>query len=413
MKVSRVGMRALLTVCALLLGLCGCEYDGPEAIWDPNPPSGAAPVIQQVEPPSRAAAGANELRLVGSNFSSATGGNKVYVSGAEVRIKSASANEIRILRPSVAGDSLSIRVVVEGAAVMASHYPYRVDEVKFLIEGLEGIASVVVIAVDRDENLFALNSQRVVRKVTPGGEASDYATLPTRINARFVTEMRIGPNGFLYLARNLANLDRVPPGSSTPETFGNIPLTVEFFDFDENGNIFAGGRRGLSVVDPAGAATAVGQYDSFVIKAVRVFAPYVYVAANYTGTDASVPAWAIWRNTIESSSGNLGVKQLFFNWAQSGDLASAAISTMALDEQGNVYVGTTDRTVAAPLLMISSDGTTSDALYAGILELGAERIVWGTGKSFYLSRGSASAVQSRRVFRLEMDKNGAPDYGRR
>jgi hypothetical protein len=392
--------------------MVGCEYDGPAAVWDPNQPLGESPAIEQVVPASRAAAGANEITLMGRNFSAAVGGNKVYVSGTEIPVKSASQNEIKIPRPTVVGDSLLIRLRVDGAAILASHYPYRVDEVKFLVDGLEGNASMIVIAVDRDENLYALNSQRVIRKVMPDGQTTDYPALPTRINARFVTEMRVGPNGYLYLARNLGNFDRVPPGGGAPETFGSIPLTVEYFDFDENGNIFAGGRRGLSVVDPAGTATPVGQYDGFVIKAVRVFAPYVYVAANYTGTDPSIPAWAIWRNSIQSSSGSLGDKQLFFNWAQSGDLANAPISAMTLDENGNVYVGTSDRVVVAPVLMISSDGSTSEALYWGILEAGAERLVWGTGNSLYLARGSASQITNRRVFRIDVGKKGAPDYGR-
>ena len=413
MKVRRVDMIVRLSMCAIVAGLFGCEYDGPAAIWDANQPLGESPVIQQVVPANRAAAGANEITLVGNNFSADLDRNKVYVSGTEIQVKSASKNEIKVYRPNVAGDSLMIRVVVQGAAIMASHYPYRVDEVKFLVESLEGPIAVITIAVDRDENVYALNTQRIVRKVTPGGEASDYVTLPTRINARFVTEMRVGPNGYLYLARNVASFDRVPPGGGAPETFGTIPLTVEYFDFDENGNIFAGGRRGLSVVDPTGAATAVGQYDGYEIKAVRVFAPYVYVATRYTGTDPLIPVWAIWRNRIESISGSLANKELFFDWARSGDFAALPISSMAIDEQGNVYVGTNSTTLATPLLIVRSDGSATEALYSGILDPSAERLVWGNGNSLYLSRGSVSAIRDRRVLRIDLGKKGAPDYGRR
>jgi hypothetical protein len=86
---------------------------------------------------------------------------------------------------------------------------------------------------------------------------------------------------------------------------------------------------------------------------------------------------------------------------------------MTLDENGNVYVGTSDRTVAAPVLIISSDGSTTEALYPGIVEPGAERLVWGTGSSLYISRGSVSTITTRRVLRLDVGKNGAPDYGRK
>ncbi|MDZ7309707.1 MAG: IPT/TIG domain-containing protein [candidate division KSB1 bacterium] len=408
MKISRGDMRALLSVCAILVGLLGCEYQGPEAIWDPNQPLGEAPVIEQVVPPSRAAAGVNEIKLIGNNFSPDPAGNKVYIGGVEIPIKSASKSEIRVYRPTVVGDLLWIRVVVQGAAIMASHHPYRIDEVKFLVDALEGGLSVAALAVDKDENLYALNAQRNVRMVTPNGDISTYAAIPTRIIPRNVTEMRMGPNGYMYLASNAANLDRIVPGGGTVERFGSIPQSVQYFDFDENGNIFAGGPRGLFVVNSTGAATAVGQYEGFEIKAVRVFAPYVYVAARNTGTNTV----GIWKSRIESASGNLGDKQLFFDWAQAGDFAKVAISAMTIAEDGNVYVGTNDRTVTNPILMISSDGSQSEALYSGILDPGAERMVWGTGNSLYVSRGF-SGITTRRVLRIDMGKKGAPDYGRK
>ncbi|MGH7455224.1 MAG: hypothetical protein ACRENG_27965, partial [bacterium] len=176
-------------------------------------------------------------------------------------------------------------------------------------------------------------------------------------------------------------------------------VSASFFDFDENGNIFGGGNSGgLFVRNSSGAIRSVGQYANLVIRSVRVFNGYVYVA-----TAGAQPG--VWKNQILAADGALGNNELYFNWANAGEFSAAVISDLTFAEDGDMYVAA-ERKQPDPILVVHPDGST-EALYKGVLKYQVSNFVWGNDQYLYVNHDNASGAS-----RIAMGKNGARYFGR-
>ncbi len=257
--------------------------------------------------------------------------------------------------------------------------------------------------IDAENNIYGA-SNRVIYKVTPAGEETSYGSYSGR-----VTSMRTGPGGYLYVQKTNNNqLSRIAPGGGALVLFYTLPKKASFFDFDPNGNIFLGGNKsGLVRVKSDSTASALGIYDDYDIKAVRVFEGYVYIAAAYLGSDPAVPVTAIWKNQILNPGGDLGDKILAYDWATSGDFAGAEIFDITFSQDGDLYISTDN---IDPVLIVHPDGR-SEPLYKNILLAPITSLVWDNSHYLYLKR--AASYQAIQVIRVEMNKPGAPYYGRR
>ncbi len=377
-----------------------CEYDGPKEVWNPELPTYSAPVITDIEPHNSIAA--LEIKIIGDNFSPLVENNSVYVSGNKAQIKSASNTEICIYRPNLAGDSLTFKVVVKGAFTIAEYSPYKLESMTSTVDVFNAADNVAMLAIDANNNVYGA-SNNVVYKVTPAGERTSFGTYSGRVSS-----MRIGPAGYLYIQKNNNNqLSRIAPDGGKLQLFFTLPKKVSFFDFDQNGNIFLGGNTsGLVIMKSDSTASALGIYDEFDIKAVRVFEGYVYVAAAYTGSDPSIPVTAIWKNQILNPNGDLGDKMLVYDWANSGDFAGAEVFDITFSQDGDLYIACdyTD-----PVLIVHPDGS-SETLYKNILLSPIASLVWDNSHYLYLRR--SASYQAIQVVRVEMNKPGAPYYGR-
>jgi len=400
MNSSKTYKRFWLSLFFLMIIGSGCEYDGPQAIWDPELPDALAPIIHNIEPENSTAA--LEIKIIGDNFSPIAENNSVYVDGNKAQIKSVSKTEICIYRPNLAGDSLTFKVVVKGNYTIAEYSPYKLELMTSTVEAFNQSDNIALIAIDANNNIYGA-SNRVVFKVTPEGDETEYGSYSGR-----VAYMRSGPAGHLYIQKSNNNaLSRIAPGGGNLLLFYTLPKRVSFFDFDSYDNIFLGGKNsGLVLLKPDSTASALGIYDEYDIKALRVFDGYVYVAAEYTGSEATIPATAIWKNQIMNPNGDLGDKELVYDWANSGDFAGAGIFDITFSQDGDLYVGTDH---IDPVLIVHPDGR-SEPLYKNILLSPITNLVWDNSHYLYVKRDAPyEAVQ---VIRVEMNKPGAPYFGR-
>ncbi len=378
----------------------GCEYDGPEEIWNPTLPDGLAPTISRIEPENSIAA--LEIKIIGDNFSPIVENNSVYVGDNKAEIKSASKTEICIYRPNLAGDSLTVKVVVKDAYTIAKYSPYKIESMITTVDAFDADDAIAIIDIDAENNIYAA-SNTVIYKLTPAGERTSFGTYTGKVSA-----MRSGPAGYLYVQKPNSNaFSRIPPSGGKIQLYYTLPKKASFFDFDQSGNIFLGGNKnGLVRVKPDSTASALGIYDEFNIKAVRVFEGYVYIAAEYAGNDPAIPVTAIWKNQILNTNGDLGDKMLVFDWKNSGDFADAEVLDITFSQDGDLYIASdyTD-----PVLIVHTDGS-SEPLYKDILLSPISNIIWGNSHYLYVKRNANyDAVQ---VVRIEMNKPGAPYYGR-
>lgn len=408
---STLGLAVLAT--AFLLPT-GCTKDEPPVVWDPSQSGAATPVITGVSPAS-ALGGITKVTLTGGNFSPVDTNNSVYFGAAAGTIVSSTSTQVVVVPPALDEGGYVIKVVVAGAYGIATYGPYAVQYAGIEYGGFTDLDETYSIAVDGSENVYAQlkaavnDTARVLRiaPVAPYTTKQLYGTLKDALLRPWpkASDMRIGPGGYLYLQQtNNVNIYRIAPGGGVTQLWTALPAKASALDFDQNGNIFAGGdRAGMSVVNTDGTKRIVGSFSTMTIKAVRVFNGEVYVA---TASPGATPG--VWKSRILTTTGDLGTPVQVLDWSQApGTFPASAVLSLAIAADSTIYVGCDN---ADPILAISPSGA-AEALYPGVLSPPATQLIWGTGQYLYCNRDNAVGSK-RRVIRIAMEKNGAPDYGR-
>lgn len=392
MNPLRNKLALVVTIAMIGLALSGCSNDKSAIIYNPNDQGAPTPEITAVDPSAAAVGGVTKMKITGKNFSPAVAENFVYFGTVAGTVLTASPAELTVLPPTLIADSLTLRVVVSKAFLAAKYArPYKLESIS---NPYGKFGSVNSLALDAQENLFASPPSAVV-KLSPNGQTATYSTLI------FVTAsaMKFGSNGFLYAQRNRnIRLYRIAPGGGGAQEFFRFPSLVSYFDFDKNGNLYAGADGGLYVLNPNLTVKTTGKYQGISIKAIRVFNDYAYVAV--AGSTAG-----ILRNKILSADGNLGDDELFFDWTKSGAFAAFEIGDLTFAQDGDMYI-VADRKESDPILVVHPDGK-SETLYAGALKFPVFNFVWGNDQFLYVNHNTAAGVS-----RVAMGKKGAPYFGR-
>jgi len=419
MKWNEIKNKIILPA-SLLFIISGCENKITyEPVWDPDKEGAPTPVIYSIQPDS-AYGGIIEISISGENFVPEIDQNFIYFGRNSAIVKTASANQITVIRPINLSDTVTIHLSVRDAYQSAKFGPYKLEE--GVVDVGKELGRVYSIAIDSDENLYVhRKSDKKIYKITPDGVQSEYGTFS---EAKTSSAMRMGPGGYLYLQRStdtgsgFKRLYKIAPEGGEAERFVKLSREVKSFDFDQNGNIYSGGiNSGMFVIHSDKTFEKVGNYLDFDIRAVRVFEGYVYVAGVYSGTDTllspdntvviAVPAErGIWKSQI-LNDGSLGATEPVFDWANSGSFSASEINDITFLEDGDIYVATNN---SDPILIIHSDGAI-ETLYEGLLSSPATHVVWGNGNYIYINRyGENDDVSG--VDRVIMGKKGAPYYGR-
>jgi hypothetical protein len=398
-----------------ILYIAGCEYENPPAIWNPDVDLGNLPVLNQIDPPDSAVTGINEIKLMGQYFSAVNDSNRVYFSGTRVFVKESTPTQIIVYRPNVVSDTIRINVVVPKAFSVAEYFPYKLEAVQSAVN-LASIERqfIYAVAIGSNDDIY-LASRRRIYRVGSDSLATEYAS--TTFNR--VEDMKMGPEGYLYLVVGTKIIYRIDPVTKAVTTYASVDNTVTKLEFDQNNNIYAAKNRGLYVVNTDASSRKVGQYDSTTVSSIRVYSGHVYVSGQYKGEDSSIPPVGIWRNEILNNQGDLGNNELMVDWMNRGDSISADISDLTFSADGDMYVGMSNHE-QYPILVFhpNADGTytstSCEPLYydPSILEPVTDNIVWGNGQILYLNRGTTFDTGTNRLMRLGMGKNGAPYYGR-
>jgi hypothetical protein len=414
MKPHTLFSSCLTLLTAIMVLGAGCSKDVPPVVWDPDAPGAGTPSIRFVSPAS-ALGGITRVTLSGSNFSPVDSNNIVYFGVQAGQVVSSTDTNIVVVPPDLDNGSYPIKVVVSGSFQPAIYSAYTVEHAGIEYGGFGDLDETYSIAVDGAETMFAQlraatgDTARVfvVPPTPPYTAKTLYGTLKDALQRQWpkASDMRVGAGGYLYLQQtNNANLYRIPPGGGVTVLYTALPARATAIDFDQNGNLFAGGdRAGMSVVKPDGAQRIVGSYATMTIKALKVYNGELYVAAAAPGATPG-----IWKSTITNTDGDLGAPVQVLSWAQApGTFPSSAVLSLAIAVDGTLYVGSDN---ADPILAIPPGGTPS-ALYTGVLSPPATQLIWGTGQYLYCNRDHTVGA-NRRVIRIAMGKNGAPYYGR-
>ena len=381
--------------------LTHCSNDYPDSVYNPETSFKPNPTISDIQP-ATALAGIDKITIVGNNFSDVADENFVYFNGEKATILSSDANSIIVQAPNLPLDSIRVQVSVSGALNFAEFSPYKLLSAIINYSDFDKFDETSGLAMDKTENLFvSLDSPSRVVMVGTDEVRNEYT--PT---IRKSTQMKYGPDGTIFYVNAIQYLLKINADGAGDELFAVLPGAAYDLDFDQNQNIFCGGGAGgIYRVKLDKSSETKYQYDDFYIHALRVLENYLYVAGSYSGSNASIPKEAIWRHEIISSDGDLGEKELIFDFAKS--FVGFTILSLAFDVDGVMYIGTD---APAGIIVVNMDGTFHE-LYPGVMEGTAYAMTWGNDEFLYVTRKNEDESK-RRILRINMRKTTAPYYGR-
>lgn len=376
-----------------------CADTSAPSIYDPSFQSAPTPAITAISPTGLGLAAATPLTIAGTNFSSTIANNFVFFDGLKATLTQATTTQLSFIAPNLVKDSIKVRVSVLGATDFSNTVFYRLDASVTSFGPLGTFDQPYGIACDTAGNVFVSLTASLagigVKKFTPAGVKTDYSPV---VGTRW-SGMKIGPGGFLYTARILPVIYRIPPGGGSAVIWvgpsSGIGPVLDF-DFDAQGNVWACANDvAISRVKPD---LSVKTFP-FIANArtARVFNGYLYVGALVDAVEA------IWRFSIVSAD-SLGSVEKYFDMSQYGVPGTGA-NAITFSSDGNMYVG-----INGPdgIILVRSDKTW-EKYYQGLFSPTVYSFAWGKGSDLY---ASVEKTGSTALLKINTQKTSAPYYGR-
>ncbi|MBI2417557.1 MAG: IPT/TIG domain-containing protein [Ignavibacteriales bacterium] len=383
----------------------GCKEDPTPSVYDPGYSKAETPVIGSITPAGNLLAGISMVTITGSNFSPAKERNIVYFDGTLVTVIEATTTTLKLQAPNIVKDSVKIKVTTLDAINFSTVSLVNIKSAIAEIGSFKSFEAPNAITADIAGNLYVSlvsNNQGMgVIKIAPDGTRSQFA--PKGAETSWFN-MKLGPGGDIYGVRNQPALFIIK-ANTTPATFissGISPVKLQDLDFDINKNIWMGG----SVTDPTTnkifSVTQAKVLKSFAfngdIRALRVYNGYLYIAATRDSNEL------VLRKQIFSSD-SLGAEETYFNFTAAYGKTAGKVWAITFAQDGDLYLGTE----YIDAIIIVHPDKSFEPLYKGVVTLKATKLTWNDGNYMYYTREPGI---SQTIFRVDMQKPGAPYYGR-
>ncbi len=213
------------------------------------------PKVTGIAPATDALAGVTMLTITGENFKPSTAQNMVFFDAAVATLTSATATQLMLKAPVVIGDSIKVKVAVQGADLFSTPYLYKLEaptENKFGNFGAND--EVASMDCDTAGNVFvSMLSSGLgtgVWKFTPDGTKGTTAySNPFSGAVGSWKGMKFGPGGAIFCVAARAIIFRIPPGGGNAAVWvsGSGLSNLNDLDFDAAGNIWTSGTAAASI----------------------------------------------------------------------------------------------------------------------------------------------------------------------
>lgn len=380
---------ALLSV----LMMAGCNEEPPASLYSDNYTSRPQPAVSTLNPATTALAGVTTITITGTNFSAVASENQVYFDATPATILTASTTQLTVRAPNLVKDTVQVRVSVYKSDKYSESKPYKLLAAVMDFGGLAKTDEPYAVTADLAGNIYVSISASGVKKITPAGVKTDYAT-----HAAGVTKwsaMKIGPGGVLYSARILRVIYTTPAGGGAPVIWvtGSAIGNIYDLDFDAQGNCWAGGNN--AAVYRVKQDKTIKAFP-FVCNArsMRVYNGYLYVGGKVDTTEG------VWRAQIITSD-SLGTFESYYNFGAS--YPGYVVNAVTFAADGDMYVGTD----APQAVVVVHQNRSAEPLYPGLFSPVTLLFTWGAGDDMYMIR----SVNTPQLIKSTMLKNGAPYYG--
>jgi hypothetical protein len=224
-----------LLAVAVLAGLwIGCSEEAPPSLYDPNYVSGPQPKVTAIAPAANALAGVTVLTLTGENFQTGIAQNMVFFNTTVATITSATATQLVLRAPYVVGDSVKVKVAVQGADLFSTPYIYKLGaptEDKFGNFGQsDELASMECdVAGNIYVSMLSSGLGTGVWKFTPDGTKG--TTVYSNAFSAAVGSwkgMKFGPGGAIFCVAARAIIFRIPPGGGNAAVYAVPSVPAQY-----------------------------------------------------------------------------------------------------------------------------------------------------------------------------------------
>ena len=388
-------LRIAVTGFALLsmLLMAGCNEEPPASLYSDTYTSRPQPVVTTVNPASVALAGVTTITITGTNFSAVAAENQVYFDATPATILTASTTQLTVRAPNLVKDTVQLRVSVYKSDKYSDAKQYKLLAAVMDFGGLAKTDEPYAVTADAAGNIYVSISASGVKKITPAGVKTDYAT-----HAAGVTKwsaMKIGPGGVLYSARILRVIYTTPAGGGAPAIWvtGSAIGNIYDLDFDAEGNCWAGGNN-ASVYRVKQDKSIKAFPFTCNARSMRVYNGYLYVGGKVDTTEG------VWRAQIINAD-SLGTFEQYYNFSAS--YSGYVVNAVTFAADGDMYIGTD----AAAAVVVVHPNKSAEPLYPGLFSPTTLLFTWGKNDDMYLVR----SVNTPQLIKSTMLKNGAPYYG--
>jgi len=432
----------IISITAVLV-FSACDNNYPPSPWNANDPGKPNGVITSISPADTAFEGVGIIEISGQNFSTVAGENVVFFNAERGVVLEATSTLLTVQTPVVTTsptqnwlDSIKIKLSPQGAYEFTdylnpdgTYHPYRLKRAAIEYGAYDAGDKPHALDCDNTGALYVVGETKVIYKIVPDG-VYGYTKTSYCPNTGFaiITGLKMGPDGRLFYLRKEKSVYVVPAGGGAKSELVKVSSKVSDLDFDQNGTLFVAGSDSIYAVNTTGTpkGTGVAEYKDFAIVSVRVYDNYVYVAGTYKGTDATIAKKGIWRNAITSTTGTLGSREEVYDWTDNVGTNGPDILSITFDEDGNLFIGSKESYVTAgdvstyvtntAISILNHDTQTIEPFYDSVLKAPVTYMTWDNQNHIYYVRltelEAATGAPTIRVIRVELDKHGAPYYGR-
>ncbi len=381
MKYNQV-MGLCVFVLGLMIVMISCEYDVAQPAWNEDNSNLLVPVIDRIEPADSAVAGVNYITIYGEDFASTLENNHVYFSNVEVDVVSGNDSTLKVYRPDIVDDDITIKVNSYEADVVASYdQPYKVTSVLGRFGSFAENAQIAAMRINNDIMYVAMQTPVLIYQISAQGDKTFIDTA----SVKAPVDITLSPNNEMVFMSNFRRIYKTNLNETElvvdewiDSGSGDYVVTG---DYDQWGNFYFGGRKTdlrvvTSIEDSTGQHTDL--YGNNEIFYMRIYGDYIYVLAEN-------PELGIRRHQLHSD-GTVDAGELLLTWADTVEFAELTPKTFTLSEDGILYVGV-EGEGAGTILSYDTNTETFDVLYKNIIPSYAVHLDWGPGQYLYMLLG--------------------------
>jgi len=418
----------LLITLFVIVGLFTACDEQATSIWNPDEQAtGSAPTLSSISPEGGYLSGVDAITVTGTGFSTNIEDNRIYFSSSDESgvpgvILSATATQLEVRPPNIAGDTILVKALVSGAEAFSNVLTYKLSPP--IVEVYPGFKpnsqTPVSLGLDNNGDLFVA----VIESGTPLGinkidisETGENVSNFILANNRFRFDaIDFSSDNRMYIALGIRAVFQGTEGAKEGAHFiMSSPFTFMNFDMDENGYMWLVGNnthivRHIPQTDRVSISNINNLPDNTVIfpfEANLKGVSYYNSALYLLGRDDNGPK--IWKADLNANSEVTTVSQFSDIGAALGDVTvDDTFTDLVIAEDGMLYVATNR---SESILEISADGSTVSALYPGVLYPSVTSLDWDKGEFLYANTIATTVDGSvNSVIKINMQKKSAPDY---